>query len=436
MSERQLNVWINHDLIGVLSERNGLWAFTYHPAWLEQASAYPLSPNLPLQSEQRIDGATERPVQWYFDNLLPEEEQRRLIAHAARVGVEDAFGMLQHFGAESAGSLSLLPPGQEPEKGRVVPLSEAELVARIRNMPQVPLAGQAPKRMSLAGAQHKVGVILDGGELFDPVGTTPSTHILKPEHPSPHFSQSVINEWFVMTLARRLKLPVPKVYRRYIPVPVFLIERFDRCNTENGWERKHCIDACQLLNLDRSVKYSQGSVARLRQMADACAIPVLARLELYKWLLFNVMVGNDDAHLKNISFLMSAKGAQLAPFYDLLSTAAWETRMFDKDGWPERCSMAWPIGTVDRLAHLDRDVLLAAGEALGIKPATALKQISQLAQDLQREANSLMEEVQQENDRIGKARPELQATFAGEMRAIRAIVYIVIREMTAKLVQA
>lgn len=436
MNERQLNVWINLDLIGVLSERNGLWAFTYYPAWLEKRSAYPLSPNLPLQKEQLIDGATDRPVQWYFDNLLPEEEQRRLIADAAHVGVEDAFGMLQHFGAESAGSLSLLPPGQEPEIGHVVPLPEAELAERIRNMPQVPLAEQAPKRMSLAGAQHKVGVVFDGRGLFDPIGTTPSTHILKPEHPSPHFSQSVINEWFVMTLARRLKLPVPRVYRMYLPVPVFLIERFDRWKTENGWERMHCIDACQLLNLDRSVKYNQGSVERLKQMADACAIPVLARLELYKWLLFNVMVGNDDAHLKNISFLMNSKGAQLAPFYDLLSTAAWETQMFDKDGWPERCTMAWPIGTVDRLANLNRDILLTAGETLGIKPTTALKQISQLAQDLQREANDLMEEVQQENERISKERPELQATFAGEMRAIRAIVYIVIREMTAKFVQA
>lgn len=435
MTERQLNVWINSDLVGVLSERNGLWAFSYHPAWLAKSNAYPLSPHLPLQKEQLIDGATDRPMQWYFDNLLPEEEQRRLIAKAAHVGVEDAFGMLQHFGAESAGSLSLLPPGQEPEKGDVIPLPEAELAARIREMPQVPLAEQAPKRMSLAGAQHKVGVIYEDGLLFDPIGSVPSTHILKPEHPSPHYSQSVINEWFVMTLARRLKLPVPQVYRLYIPEPVYLIERFDRRKTENGWERMHCIDACQLLNLDRSVKYSQGSVDRLKQIADGCAIPVLARVALYRWLLFNVMVGNDDAHLKNISFLMTPNGPQLAPFYDLLSTAAWQTRMFDKDGWPDGCTLAWPIGNEGRLGRLNSDILLAAGEMLGIKRATALKLITEMAQDLEKEASKLLVEVEQQNDRMSKQRPELKATFSGEMRAIRAIVHIIIKEMTVKCVE-
>lgn len=436
MTGRQLNVWINLDLIGVLSEHNGLWAFSYAPAWLEKSAAYPLSPHLPLQQEQHIDGATDRPVQWYFDNLLPEEEQRRLIARAAHVGIEDAFGMLQHFGAESAGSLTLLPPGQEPETGRVAALSEAELAARIRAMPRVALAEQAPKRMSLAGAQHKVGVVYEGARLFDPIGTLPSTHILKPEHPSPDYSQSVINEWFVMTLARRLKLPVPPVYRLYIPQPVYLIERFERRRTENGWERMHCLDACQLLNLDRSAKYSQGSVERLKHIADGCAIPAQARMALYRWLLFNVMVGNEDAHLKNISFLMTPGGPQLAPFYDLLSTAAWQTRMFDKDRWPEGCTLAWPIGSEDRLARLNGDILLAAGETLGIKRATALKLIHQTARDLEREAGRLMNEVERDNARMSQQRPELQATFPGEIRAIRAIVYIIIREMTAKCLQA
>ncbi|UVE19532.1 HipA domain-containing protein [Pseudomonas sp. LS44] len=434
MTERQLNVWINFDLIGVLAERNGLWTFTYYPEWLANNQAYPLSPSLPLQEETHVDGATVRLVQWYFDNLLPEEDQRRLIADAAHVGVEDAFGMLQHFGAESAGALSLLPPGEEPERGSVVPLSEEELAARIRNMPQVALAEQAPKRMSLAGAQHKVGVIYDGKELFDPIGTTPSTHILKPEHPSPHYSQSVIIEWFIMTLARRVKLPVPPVYRMYIPVPVFLIERFDRKRTEDGWARMHCIDACQLLDLDRTVKYSQGSVERLQQIADACTIPAVARLALYKWLLFNVLVGNDDAHLKNVSFFITPKGVQLAPFYDLLSTAVWETRTFDKNGWPDQCTTAWPIGTEDKLAQLNRDILLAAGDTLGIKPTTSLKLMSQLAQDVRQEARKLMDEVQHENERIAQERPELQATFAGEMKALRAIVHIVISEMTAKFI--
>ncbi|MFN9529827.1 MAG: HipA N-terminal domain-containing protein, partial [Pseudomonadaceae bacterium] len=67
--DRQLNVWINHTLIGTLSEQNGLWSFAYTQQWLRQPGAYPLCPNLPLQNEPHMDGASVRPVQWYFDNL-------------------------------------------------------------------------------------------------------------------------------------------------------------------------------------------------------------------------------------------------------------------------------------------------------------------------------------------------------------------------------
>lgn len=109
--ERALNAWINQTLVGTLRESNGLWAFCYSEQWLADPFSHPLCPLLPLQSEEHCDGATTRPVQWYFDNLLPEEGQRQLIAKAAHVAIEDAFALLQHFGAESAGSLTLLPHG-------------------------------------------------------------------------------------------------------------------------------------------------------------------------------------------------------------------------------------------------------------------------------------------------------------------------------------
>jgi hypothetical protein len=80
---------------------------------------------------------------------------------------------------------------------------------------------------------------------------------LKPDHPDEDYPHSVINEWFVMRLAKRLGLDVPDVHRRYAPSPVFLINRFDRVREDQGWQRRHVIDACQLLGLDRSFKYSQ-----------------------------------------------------------------------------------------------------------------------------------------------------------------------------------
>ena len=137
-----------------------------------------------------------------------------------------------------------------------------------------------------------------------------------------------------MRLAKRLGLEVPDVHRRYVPSPVYLIDRLDRIPAGQDWQRRHVIDACQLLGLDRSFKYSQGSLQDLAALANACRSPAVARPRLFGWLVFNVLVGNSDAHLKNLNFLVSHEGVQLASFYDLLSIASYDTAAFDKSGWP------------------------------------------------------------------------------------------------------
>jgi serine/threonine-protein kinase HipA len=431
--ERSLNVWINQTHVGVLRESNGLWAFCYSGQWLIDPLVHPLCPLLPLQAEEYFDGATTRPVQWYFDNLLPEEGQRQLIAKAAGAAIEDAFALLQHFGAESAGSLTLLPLGQMPEPGSIQILPAAELSKRILAMPNTPLAQQAAKKMSLAGAQHKVAIIYRDDQLLEPTGSEPSTHILKPDHPGDTWPHSVINEWFVMRLAAKVGLPVPRVQRLYVPQPVYLIERFDRSESKHGWERLHCIDACQLNGLSREFKYSAGSIERIADLANQCRPAALARLRLFQWLIFNVLVGNEDAHLKNLSFLMSAKSVHLAPFYDLLCTAVYGTRAYDRDQWPQQAEMAWPIAGTRRLVEITTPLLVSAGETMGIKAATARDNIRKLVDSVRIAAPKLLEEVIQQNEALLQDRPELSPTFAGEVRLLRSINAIVISEMAEQL---
>ncbi|MFM9526501.1 HipA N-terminal domain-containing protein, partial [Listeria monocytogenes] len=67
-----------------------------------------LCPNLARARGSIVDSSSQRPVQWYFDNLLPEEGQRQLLAKDARLDASDAFALLAYYGAESAGSLTLL----------------------------------------------------------------------------------------------------------------------------------------------------------------------------------------------------------------------------------------------------------------------------------------------------------------------------------------
>lgn len=130
---RRLHIFINQDLVGTLHEDNDLWALAYDKQWAAKESSFDLSPALPRSQLLHRDGATTRPVQWYFDNLLPEEKLRELIAADARLrDKDDAFALLEYLGAESAGFLTLLPPGQAPEsKAYLQPLPYEELSRRI-----------------------------------------------------------------------------------------------------------------------------------------------------------------------------------------------------------------------------------------------------------------------------------------------------------------
>ena len=434
MSGRSLRASINQQEVGSLQEVAGLWSFQYTPDWLANPKGFALSPHIPLSAQPLLDGASQRPVQWYFDNLLPEEDQRVLLAKDARLDAADAFGLLAWYGAESAGSLTLLPPEAAPQTTEPLrPLPDDALQARIRQLPRAPLTHAAVKRMSLAGAQHKLAVVLQDGALFEPAGATPSTNILKPDHPDADYPHSVINEWFVMRLAGRLGLDVPDVHRRYVPSPVYLIDRFDRVPDAQGWQRRHAIDACQLLGLDRSFKYTQGSMDSLAALANACRSPAVARSRLFGWLVFNVLVGNSDAHLKNLSFLVSHEGVQLAPFYDLLSVATYDSPAFDKTGWPAHTQLAWPVLDVRHFSDIRRGLLLKAGTALNLVKGTAERLLERLRSRIVSEAEALYAEVEAENARIVHARPELAATMAGESRCVRAISHTVIKEMARQI---
>lgn len=434
MSERYLIASINQLEVGRLQEVSGLWSFQYSKAWLKNSASFALSPHLPLTPDAQMDGASLRPVQWYFDNLLPEEGQRILLAKDAKIDAADAFGLLAWYGAESAGSLVLLPPDapfQSDEGLRTLP--DETLEKRIQELPKAPLTHAAIKRMSLAGAQHKLAVVLRDGEMFEPAGSTPSTHILKPDHPDEDYAHSVVNEWFVMTLAKRMGLDVPDVHRRYVPSPVYLIDRFDRFVGEQGWQRRHVIDACQLLGLDKSFKYTQGSMDRLGEIAAACRSPAVARTNLFRWLVFNVLVGNSDAHLKNLSFTVSYEGIQLAPFYDLLSVAVYDTPAFDKKSWPQKTELAWPILNVNHFANINRQLLIDAAAVLNISKSTAVRLIDNLCNRIESESLLLYTEIQNDNNNIIQARPEISATIAGESRCLRTILHLVIKEMVQRL---
>lgn len=418
---RELIASVNGQAVGMLRDEGGFWSFEYDPRWLDNPRRFAVSPGLPLQKEKIIDTGSVRAVQWFCDNLLPEERARELLAKEAAVEVNDAWELLAYFGAESAGAITLLPPGISPPPSGLRPLPDDELQRRIDELPRRSLSADSPKRMSLAGAQAKLAVTVKDGRFYEPVGGECSTHILKPDSKTEGFPNTAINEFFCMSLAAQVGLSVPPTEFRAAPSPIYVVKRFDRNFDVDPVERLHSLDALQLLSLDRRLKYSKASAATLNDCIKLCRTPAQARVNLFRWTIFNVLIGNHDAHLKNISFLVGNAGITLAPFYDLVSTVVYATREHDARGphWPD-VELTMPIGQAKFFSDITRAGMLEFGVQLGLKESAARHLLDVLVSHLHHDLPAIVESF------LDRAAPAQQ-------RLIKAILAMPIKEMSAKL---
>jgi serine/threonine-protein kinase HipA len=340
-----LNVYLGTHKAGRLWLGAGRrFVFQYDPEWLATEGAVPLSLALPLQAEA-FDDDRARP---FFANLLPESDLRRMIARKLGLSEQNDFALLEAVGGECAGAVSLLsddnpPVGPLGSKSRYRVLDDGGLNALIADLPKRPmLAGEKGIRLSLAGAQNKLPVLFDGKQVGLPMGMAPSSHILKP--PIPQYPDSVQNEFFCMQLAFRVGLSVPSVMILHKQQPLYLVERYDRRRLSEGeLQRVHQEDFCQALGIPPDQKYEKEGGPSLQQcftlLRDASVQPLADVRALLQWVIFNYLIGNADAHAKNISLLLTEQGPILAPFYDLMSTAVYP-------GLAERLAMR--IGGEDR----------------------------------------------------------------------------------------
>jgi serine/threonine-protein kinase HipA len=324
----QLSVWWGGRVTGSLHlDQFGEMEFTYAADWLADAKAPALSFSLPKQAEP----FGRRECQPFFGGILPEEGQRYAIARALGASVENEFRLLEHIGGEVAGALTLLPDGETPlsqSVGEPDALSEDRLLELLDRLPVRPmLAGEGGLRLSLAGAQSKLPVLLIDGKIALPAPGQPTSHILKP--PIARFQGTTENEYFCMSLAAAIGLDVAPVEMRTVAGrPFLLITRYDRERNEGGQLiRLHQEDFAQALGIHSQRKYAgeggptfKDSFALIRRAASRPARDILKLLDAA---IFNLIIGNADAHSKNFSLLHMGGRVALAPLYDLLSTTAY-----------------------------------------------------------------------------------------------------------------
>jgi serine/threonine-protein kinase HipA len=326
-----LTVWWDRRRAGELAiDKGGAMHFVYSTEWLTDDSAPALSHALPKRGEAFED----RVCKAVFGGLLPEESQRTAIARAIGVSPDNPFRLLQALGGDVAGALSFLPAGEEPLQGDTnddpEPLAEGELAALLDRLPAAPmLAGEGGARLSLAGAQSKLPVVLTtDGRIAVPRPGEPSTHLIKPE--PERFAGLAANEGFCLALAKAIGLDAARAeWREVQGRPLLLVERYDRISVGGRTQRLQQEDFAQALAVPSNQKYAAeggptflDSFALLRRAATRPAREVL---KLADAAIFNLIVGNADAHAKNYSLLRLPRGeVVLAPLYDLVATHMWK----------------------------------------------------------------------------------------------------------------
>lgn len=381
----ELEVWLFVDRIGTLALVDGRLNFCYTPDWLSHKDAVALSASLPLQAEP-FDDRTTRP---FFAGLLPEGQMRRLIAQQFQVSGQNDFALLDHIGGECAGAVTFFEPGRTlpvPTRNNDVQwLSDHEVVDILDELPRRPmLAGKDGLRLSLAGAQVKLPVVFDGTRIGLPLNGTPSSHILKPAIHA--VEDSVINEGFCLALAEAMQLkPAISKIHQVLDRSFLLVERYDRLiDTQGNRQRLHQEDFCQALGVVPEMKYQNEGGPDLAQCFDlvrSATRPSAPQvLRLLDYVIFNVLIGNHDAHAKNFSLLYSGKAPVLAPLYDMLSTAVYPT-LTQK--------MAMKIGSKYKFSELQARHWEQFAEAVGFTKGQAKRRILELAKLLPATARKL-----------------------------------------------
>ncbi len=347
------------------------FVFQYDAEWLGRKGAVPLSLRLPLQTETYPDDLA-RP---FFSNLLPEAEIKRVIAQRLQISESNDFAMLNSIGGECAGAVSVLPAGDRPTaQPDYRELNEEELHKIIIDLPRRPLlAGMEGIRLSLAGAQNKLPVYIEDGRLSIAAGNAPSSHILKPLIRD--LEDTVGNEAFCMKLAQNMRLPVPTVTIRQGLDRLFIIARYDRRRDEEGHlARLHQEDFCQALGYLPDQKYESEGGPSLQQcfalLQEHSIQPAADRMALLRWVIFNYLIGNADAHAKNLAILFTDRGPRLAPFYDLICTQV----------YPDLAEKhAMRIGGENRPAWIQRKHWERLSAAVEIKHGLVFKTLDEMA---------------------------------------------------------
>lgn len=399
-----LRVHQNDRLVGhLLKEPSGAIAFRYDRTWLDNGKAFPVSLSLPLREEPWRG----EPVAAVLENLLPDSDGvRRRVAEKVGAAGTDAYSLLAAIGRDCVGALQFIAGDAPAERIAGItaePIDDQAIERLLASLAQAPLGLSRDDdfRISIAGAQEKTALLRMDGQWFKPHGTTPTTHLFKPQigrlPNGIDLSNSVENEFYCLQLLRHLGLPVNKAeIATFGQTRALVVERFDRIWSSGRLIRLPQEDCCQALSVPPTRKYQShggpgiGHIIELLKGADSPAHDqrTLLQAQLVFWL-----IGATDGHAKNFSvFLYPRGGYALTPLYDVLSAQpSLAARQIER----KQMKLAMSVGNGNhyRIDDIQTRHFFQTGEAAHLPPSLVTSAIEGVAERIDGALASLEAEL-------------------------------------------
>ena len=397
----ELSVFDGERLVGTIHDTSPL-SFTYAQEWLERrdtpADGYEIV-NIPLQA-----GPVATPeVEAVFENLLPEGVLRDMLGKETQSS--STFALLLAVAGDTAGGLTLLPAGRTPEAASYKRVDWDYIARHFAGGQQAqPATAPLGSRISLSGAQAKMLISLDNaGRPMLPLGTTPSTWIVKPNiRGFEKVWSSAVNEAILMRTAAHCGLGVAEVF--FEPTTrACVVKRFDRTTgPKDTIVRLRQYDFCQLSGTVSGKKYEMEGGPGVAQCAELIKThsvrPGVDLMRLCQWIFFNLYIGNNDSHAKNLSlYHLPGQGLRLTPFYDLM-----DTRLYPGLS----TQFALRIGGEHEPGKMTRAHLVAMAAELNLKPAFILSLAKSMHAKLGPALQQAIAEIEPMLDHSGKALAE------------------------------
>lgn len=324
----KLNIYFNSLFVGVLiyDALTDEFDLDYSKSW--QKVGFAISLKLDFSKNY-----TSKDIKNYIENLFPEGDGLDSFIQYIQISKSNKFALLKAIGSETSGALSFVANDIENSKTSFREISFDELKNRVKNRDKTPIfIWDNIPRLSVAGVQEKLPICKIDGVYGLASGDLASTHILKFEKSNYNL---VLNEFLSLSLARSVGIDTPNIeILEFNDELVLEVERFDRKYiSDKKIEKLHIIDSCQALNLGVSYKYERNfgsqrdvkdikegvSFKKLKDILLQTKIPIISINKVLQWTIFNLIIGNSDAHGKNLSFFISKEGISLTPFYDILN---------------------------------------------------------------------------------------------------------------------